>query len=142
MTSLTLDWFNRRCGQWRSERRYMFKPDGDPVIYTTMMDIYRGDHYNEFVIDWTGKTEGQMVVQVEGDLLRRSRDYMGPGAHDSVIQMLDADTMVTSTTYDGVTFREEIRLISQDSYTLRQTFGTKADGSFALAGQYLEFRLP
>ena len=136
-----INWFNRTCGQWRSERRYFFSSDGKPVNYTTMMDIHEGDRGNEFVINWTGKTSGTMRVSVDGSYLRRDRDYFGDEATDSEVELLDPDTIVTRTTYGGVTYREEIRLLSHDQYRLRQTFGSKPDGSFALCGQYIEFRL-
>ena len=140
MNASALNWLHRSCGKWRSERRYLFQTDGKPVCYTTHMDIYPGERGNQFVIKWTGKTSGTMEVSLDGNVLVRSRDYFGDEAHDSDVEMIDDDTIVFSTCYDGVTFREEIRLLSSDQYRLRQTFGTKADGSFALAGQYIEFR--
>ena len=142
MRTTPIQWLNRSCGCWRSERRYLFSPQGEPVIYTTLMQIYEGERSNQFTIEWTGKTSGRMDVEVDAGVLVRSRDYIGDGAHDSDIEMVDDDTIVFTTTYDGVTFREEIRLLSNDCYRLRQTFGTRADGSFALAGQYIEFRIP
>lgn len=140
MNASALTWLRRSCGKWRSERRYLFQPEGQPVCYTTLMEIYEGERGNEFIIQWTGKTSGRMEVALDGNILVRSRDYFGDEAHDSDVEMVDDDTIVFTTTYDGVTFREEIRLLSSDSYRLRQTFGTKADGTFALAGQYIEFR--
>ena len=136
-----LNWFDRSCGQWRSERRYMFTPDGNPVNLTTTMDIHGGDRGDEFVVNWKGRTNGTMRIRVDGNTLCRDRDYFGNEAHDSEVELLDADTIVTRTTYGGVTYREEIRLMSNDQYRLRQTFGTKADGSFVLCGQYMEFRV-
>lgn len=140
MNAAAITWLRRSCGKWRSERRYLFQPDGKPVCYTTLMDIREGERGNQFIINWTGKTSGKMEVELDGNVLVRSRDYFGDEAHDSDVEMVDDDTIVFTTTYDGVTFREEIRLLSSDQYRLRQTFGTKADGSFALAGQYIEFR--
>jgi hypothetical protein len=137
-----LQWFDRSCGQWRSERTYLFKPDGKFVIITTMIDVDRGDHHNEYVIKWTGKTTGEMRVSVVENKLVRSRDYFGNEAHDSDLSMLDPDTVVLRTTYDGVTYCEEISLRSHDQYRLRRNFGTHEDGSFALFGSYMEFRLP
>jgi hypothetical protein len=141
MNTAVLTWLRRSCGKWRSERRYLFQPDGKPVNYTTLMDIREGERGNQFIINWEGKTSGKMEVTLDGNVLVRSRDYFGDDAHDSDVEMVDDDTIVFTTTYDGVTYREEIRLISNDQYRLRQTFGTKADGSFALAGQYTEFRM-
>lgn len=142
MNASALTWLRRSCGKWRSERRYLFSPEKDakPAVYTTLMDIYEGERGNQFIIEWTGKTSGRMEVELDGNVLVRSRDYIGEGAHDADVVMVDEDTFVTTTTYDGITFREEIRLLSEDQYRLRQTFGTKADGSFVLCGQYIEFR--
>jgi hypothetical protein len=142
MNASPLVWLRRSCGKWRSERRYLFSEEKGtkPVNYTTLMEIYEGERGNQFIIEWTGKTSGRMEVELDGNMLVRSRDYIGDGAHDSEVDMVDEDTFVTTTTYNGITFREEIRLLSHDQYRLRQTFGTKADGSFALCGQYIEFR--
>lgn len=136
-----LQWLRRSCGHWRSERRYLFQADGKPVNLTTMMEIYEGERGNEFIVDWTGKTSGRLEITLDGDTLRRSRDYFGDNAHDSKVEMLSNDIFRTTTTYDGVTYVETIELLSEDQYRLRQTFGTKEDGSFALTGQYCEFRL-
>lgn len=140
MNASALKWLRRSCGKWRSERRYLFQVDGKPVCYTTFMDIQEGDRGNQFIVNWEGKTSGRMELTLDGNILVRSRDYFGEEAHDSDVEMIDDDTIVFTTTYDGVTFREEVRLLSNDCYRLRQAFGTKADGSFALAGQYTEFR--
>lgn len=141
MNPSALTWLRRRCGQWRSERRYLFGPKAQPVNYTTMMSIREGDHYNQFVIEWTGKTEGEMHVALEGNVLTRNRDYFGDGAHSSQVEMIDDDTIVFTTIYGGVQYREEIRFLSHDQYCLRQTFGTDETGVMKLAGQYVEFRL-
>ena len=70
-----LEWLRRSCGKWRSERRYLFQPDGKPVNLTTMMEIYEGERGNQFIIEWTGKTSGKMELELDGYTLRRSRDY-------------------------------------------------------------------
>lgn len=125
---------------WRSERRYFFSADGKPVNLRTLMDIYEGERGNEFIIEWSGKTKGKMEIALEGDTLRRSRDYFGDKAHDAKVEMLSNDIFRMTTTYDNVTYVETIELLSEDQYRLRQTFGTNPDGSFVLVGQYMEFR--
>lgn len=137
-----LQWLRRSCGKWRSERRYIFNATGKPVNLTTLMDIFEGERGNEFVVEWSGKTSGKLEITLEGDTLRRSRDYFGDKAHDSKVEMLSNDIFRTTTTYDDVTYVETIELLSEDQYRLRQTFGTNPDGSFALVGQYCEFRQP
>lgn len=135
-----LNWLKRSCGKWRSERRYLFSDAGKSVCYTTHMVISSGDSDNEFTIEWTGKTQGKMEVALNGNRLERSRDYFGDEAHDSEVEMVDKDTICFNTSYGGLSYREEIRLLCQDRYRLRQTFATKDDGSFGIAGQYCEFR--
>lgn len=136
------DWFHRTVGLWRSERTYLFSPDGKPQLFTTMMHIHHDDEVPQgYIIKWEGRTNGEMRVRLDGDVLRRSRDYFGNEAHDSVVTMLDPDTIVLRTSYNGVNFCEEISLRNWDNYRLRRTFGTKNNGSFALYGAYMEFRI-
>ena len=137
-----LMWLRRRVGSWRSERRYMFKADGDPKNFTTNFTVSHGERGNEFEVAWSGATEGVMPLVLEGNILGRGRNYFGKDANDSEIEMIDADTMVLWTSYGGMNYREEIRLINHDEFALRQTIGFKDDNTFGLVGQYIEFRLP
>ena len=136
-----LKWFRRTTGCWTSERRYLFAPKMKAVSMTTKFTIGLGEYGNQFIVEWTGQTEGVMELTLVGSHLHRSRDYFGDGAHGSDIEMIDDDTMVLRTEYDGMRVREEIRLLESDSYRLRQTiaFGLD-DGKIRLAGQYLESR--
>lgn len=137
------NWLHRTTGTWRSERRYIFGPKGEPVNLTTYMEISPNERGNEFLIRWDGQTRGEMVVALDGNVLVRSRDYFNAeDAHDSDVEMVDDDTIRFTTTYGGVTYTETIQLLSNDTYRLRQTFGAKADGSMALVGQYYEVRSP
>ena len=77
-----LQWFRRTCGEWTSERRYMFAPKLKPVNMTTNFTISEGNN-GKFIVDWTGQTAGQMVLTLDGDTLHRSRDYFGDGANSS-----------------------------------------------------------
>ena len=52
----------RSVGDWTSERRYLFAPKLKPVNMTTNFSISNGERGNQFVVDWTGKTSGQMVL--------------------------------------------------------------------------------
>lgn len=137
-----LQWFRRTCGNWRSERRYIYGKDSSKsIVLTTDMKIDQGERSNQFVIAWNSdRGKGEMEVVVEGNTLLRSRDYFGNEAHNSSMEMIDQDTVVLTTSYGGVTYREEIRLLSSDCYRLRQTFGANEDGTLFVAGQYLEFR--
>ena len=137
-----LMWLRRRCGQWRSQRRYLFKLDGEPKTYVTDFTVSQGERGNEFEVSWKGATEGVMPLVLEGNILGRGRDYFGDDAHDSDIEMVDEDTIVLYTSYGGLNYREEIRLLNNDEFALRQTIGFKDNGTFGLVGQYIEHRVP
>ena len=136
-----LQFLRRTCGSWSSERRYLFAPALKPVNMTTEFTISEGTH-GKFVVDWSGQTEGQMILTLEGDTLHRSRDYFGDGANSSKIQVIDEDCIVLRTSYDGMRFREEVRMIEEDCFRLRQTVGYDLEtGQLRIAGQYLETRI-
>ena len=136
-----LQFLRRTVGSWSSERRYLFAPALKPVNMTTEFTISEGNH-GKFIVDWTGKTEGQMILTLDGDTLHRSRDYFGDGANSSKIQVIDQDCIVLRTSYDGMRFREEVRMIEEDCFRLRQTVGYDLEtGQLRIAGQYIETRL-
>lgn len=134
-------WFDRCIGKWNSERRYIFNMKTQkPTNLTTIFDLQRSgeDHFG-YSIEWRGNTEGIMDFRLDGATLKRSRDYFGDGAHDSVMSMIDHDTLVTTTQYDGLIFREEIRLLRADTVRLRQTIGfDEKTLETRLVGQYFE----
>lgn len=135
-------WFWRTAGKWRSERRYLFDLESNqPVNLTTEFEIAEQDH-SRWTVTWTGKTNGTMELHLDGDLLHRSRDYFGKGAHSSRVSMIDEDTVCLHTHYDGLIFREEIRMLKNDMYRLRQTVGfCDKTGAAKIVGQYFETRL-
>ena len=136
-----LQFLRRTCGKWSSERRYLFAPKFKPVNMTTEFTLEELAH-GVFNVVWDGKTSGTMELRLDGDVLHRSRDYFGEGANSSKIQVVDNDTIVLRTEYDGLRFREEVRLIEEDMFRLRQTIGFNVNtGQLALAGQYLETRI-
>ena len=137
-----LQFLRRSCGSWTSERRYLFAPKLEPVNMTTNFTMVDGERSDQFIIDWTGKTSGQMVLTLDGNVLHRSRDYFGEGANSSKVEIIDQDCVVMRTEYDGCRFREEVRLIEDDFFRLRQTVGYNLKtGRLALCGQYFEARL-
>ena len=137
-----LQWFDRTCGSWTSERRYIFNTENPkPTNFDVNFTITPGESSNQYTVEWQGKTCGTMDLLFEGNTLLRSRDYFGEEAHSSEVAMIDEDTVVMTTTYGGVTYREEIRLLHFDNYRLRQTIGFNAEGKAALVGQYFERRI-
>ena len=136
-----LTFLRRSCGSWTSQRRYLFAPAMKPANMTTDFTLTEANN-GKFVVDWKGQTEGQMILTLEGDELHRSRDYFGDGAHTSRVEVIDEDCIVLRTAYDGTRFREEIRLVENDQYRLRQTIGFNVKtGELVLCGQYYEARL-
>lgn len=108
---------------------------------TTKFTVGLGERGNQFIVEWTGQTEGVMELELIGSRLHRSRDYFGEEAHHSDIEMIDKDTMVLRTEYSGMKIREEIRMLESDSIRLRQTVGIDDQtGKVRLVGQYYEER--
>ena len=131
----------RSCGSWISYRRYLFGPQRSAGEYTTVFDIEHTGG-NDYKISWSGKTDGVMEVVVDGDELRRSRSYFGPddGTTYQVMAWIDPDTVVFRTSYDGDSYREEIRFLD-DNTRLRQTVGRDLEtNEITLVGQYFEER--
>lgn len=143
MNHHAFNWFDRTCGTWRSERRYLFNMETlKPTNLTTNMVISPGERSNQYVIQWQGRTSGTMELEIGDGFVSRSRDYFGEGAHDSLFRMIDEDCIVLTTEYDGIKFREEVRLLAADTVRLRQAIGcNKETGVPVLCGQYYETRL-
>ena len=136
-----LQFLRRSVGDWSSERRYLFAPKLKPVNMTTEFKLDELA-YGVFQVVWDGQTSGTMELRLDGDILHRSRDYFGDGANSSKIEIIDQDCIVLRTEYDGMRFREEMRLIEADCFRLRQTVGYNVKtGQLVLAGQYFETRL-
>ncbi len=137
-----LQWFRRCVGSWTSQRTYLFAPQMRPVNLVTNFTVTEGSKGNQFVVDWKGQTSGTMELELNGLTLDRSRDYLGDGANSSAITMLDEDSIVMSTSYDGLNVRESITLLHDDCIRLRQTVAIEAaTGKVRLTGSYFETRL-
>ena len=137
-----LQFLRRTVGDWSSERRYLFAPKFKPVNMTTQFKIDELAH-GVFQVVWESPTgEGTMELTLDGDVLHRSRDYFGEGSHSSRVEMVDTDTIAMYTEYDGIRFREEIRLFEEDCFRHRYTVGINVkNGQLALQGSYWETRL-
>ena len=95
-----------------------------------------------FQVVWEGNTSGTMELTLDGNTLHRSRDYFGEGANSSTVEVIDQDCIVLRTEYDNTRFREEVRMIEEDMFRLRQTVGYNVQtGQLALCGQYWETRI-
>lgn len=143
-------WFFRTQGEWFSRRRYIYANKTEPVIVESKFKVVveddpkRPSHFNvEISWDSTGDTESQGVMSCycDGKKLYRDKGYMTEEETESVIQLLDFDTIMTYTVYNGMAFREEIRMATED-IRLRQTIGFKeGTPNMILCGQYLEERI-
>ena len=132
-------WFSRCAGDWVSHRRYLTLPVKRNDTYKTEFTIkVDGDKVN---IKWDGDaSSGDMNLTVDGDLLHRDIGYFTDEPNDSKLERLDDDTVVMHSAYDGMEFREEIRLLNDDKNRLRQTVGFRKGKPF-LVGQYWEEKL-
>lgn len=133
------NWFSRTQGKWKSYRRYLNLPGKKDQSYTTEFTVKAdGDKIN---ISWNGDaSSGDMNLTIDGDLLHRDIGYFTDDPNDSKLTQLDEDTIVLHSEYDGMKFREEIRLLDDDSHRLRQTVGYR-NGKPFLVGQYWEERI-
>ena len=87
------------------------------------------------IFSYAPYTNYSETIYQEFDLLyNRMKHHMD----QYTFTMIDEDTILFKTEYDGMTFREEIRLI-ENNVRLRQTLGWKRNTVF-LAGQYYEKR--
>ena len=129
-------WFARCAGDWVSYRRYLTLPAKKDDRYSTEFSIkVDGDKVN---IKWDGDaSSGDMNLTVDGDVLHRDIGYFTDEPNDSKLERVDVDTVVLHSAYDGMEFREEIRLLDDDKHRLRQTVGYRKGKPF-LVGQYWE----
>ncbi len=130
------NWFSRTQGTWKSYRRYLTLPAKKDDGYTTEFTIkVDGDNVN---INWNGDaSSGDMNLTIDGNVLHRDIGYFTDEPNDSMLERLDEDTVVLFSAYDGMEFREEIRLLCEDKARLRQTVGFRKGKPF-LVGQYWE----
>lgn len=143
MTSFN-QWFDRCLGNWTSQRRYIFNMKSKkPTNLTTDFSILESDKTDwDYSVVWTGQTKGTMYLKLDDDQLHRNVGYFTDEPTSSLLHRVDYDTVAFYTKYDGMRFREEIRLLHGDNLRLRQTVGFKIEtGEPTLCGQYLEFRI-
>ena len=125
-------------GDWVSYRRYLSGPqrvvDSLSVHFTLEKE---GE--NVFKLVWCSERNGgEMGFVLKGDVLERSRSYYKEEGSTTRMERVDEDTVVFWSAYDGMEFREEIRLV--DGGRLRQTVAWKKN-KVMLVGQYWEERI-
>lgn len=132
-------WFSRCQGDWESHRRYLY---GTTLAVDNLVTNFtikkKGD--NNFQLSWKSeRNTGEMNFTLENDVCHRDIGYYTEAPTDSKMTMIDDDTIVFNTSYGGVDYREEIRLLNDDKVRLRQTIGFR-NGVVNIVGQYYEFR--
>ena len=98
---------------------------------------------NQWAVSWSSeRNEGEMVLVLDGDVVKRSRNYFDTEEGTTTrLERLDADTVVFYSTYGGMDYREEIRFLG-DNFRLRQTVGYKeGTDKVVIVGQYAEYRV-
>ena len=134
-------WLDRSVGgDWVSDRRYLYyAPGKEPKVVNLTTNFTVGKIAPAvYEVNWTGQTNGKMQLELAGNVLHRDIGYFTSDPTDSLLEMVDPDTVVFHTSYGGVTYREEVRFLG-DNLRLRQTVGRK-DGELVIAGQYVERR--
>lgn len=144
-------WLARTLGEWSSERRYVYYTPNGPVnqIITTYFELTNPVD-EKYRVVWEsyphkdGKPAvramtGEMNLLLYGDELQRDIGYFTKAETYQHLTRIDDDTVVFRTAYDGQRYREEIRLLENDTVRLRQTIGHEIDTNrMVLAGQYIE----
>ncbi len=132
------EWFERSVGDWVSYRRYLSgkqRVSDSLSVYFTLMK----ESESEFKLVWCSERNGgEMGFIIKGDVLERSRSYYKEEGSTTRMERVDEDTVVFWSAYDGMEFREEIRLV--EGGRLRQTVGYRK-GVVVLVGQYWEERV-
>lgn len=135
------EWFKRCEGSWVSHRRYLYGPKKTLDNLVTEFRIeHRGE--DEWAVVWASeRNEGEMGIILDGDTVKRSRNYFeGQEGTVTKLERVDDDTVVFHSTYGGATYREEIRFLG-DNFRLRQTVGFKeGTDKIVVIGQYAEER--
>ena len=138
------EWFRRTTGRWTSARRYLYnlktKKPTNLITEFTIRACLEGDW--DFSVEWSGQTAGTMNLKLTGNELHRDIGYFTTDPTVSTISVIDTDAIVLSTSYSGMNFREEIRLLNDDKLRLRQTVGYDDEtGEVRIVGQYFEERV-
>lgn len=140
----------RSAGEWTSNRRY-FYPRANKIsnLRSDLKVDFVKENDSEFEVNLSWITyngdeiesEGEMKTIGKGNQLFRNVGYFTEDSTVCDVYMVDGDCAVFNTSYGGMRFREEIRLLEHDTIRIRNTLGFKNDESSPfLCGQYLEMR--
>jgi len=137
------EWFDRCIGSWQSHRRYLYGPKKAVDNLITEFSIEKRAK-DEWVVLWeSDRNKGEMGIILDGDVIKRSRNYFeGEEGTVTHLERVDDDTVIFYSSYGGMEYREEIRFLNEDKYRLRQTVGYKEGTDIVtVVGQYWEERV-
>lgn len=145
------NFMKRSAGEWNSQRRYLYpKTNQINNLRSDLVVEFSNENEENFQVNLSWKTHndknkvvshGTMITIGTEEELQRSVGYMTEDATVCSVKMIDDDCVVFETSYSKMRFREEIRLLENDTIRLRQTLGFE-DGKEEpfLCGQYFETR--
>ncbi len=160
-----IQFFHDSVGKWRSERRYYTLKSGliqevvsdlsveflvadcEELLALSALHADRPSLICGLRITWDShyagpsqkSVQGETIFGLQGALLYRDRGFATDKPVTGGLQFPTPRTMVLRTEYDGSSFEEEVKLIS-DRYRTRQTIISRA-GEEQMIGQYLERRV-
>jgi len=145
------NFMKRSAGEWDSQRRY-FYPKSNQLsnLRSDLIVEFISENEEQFQVDLSWKTrdqkdkvvsEGKMTTIGNEEELKRSVGYMTEQPTVCSVHMVDDDCVIFETHYSKMRFREEIRLVQNDTIRLRQTLGFEDNCTTPfLCGQYMETR--
>ncbi len=168
LQSLTVDFFRKSEGSWKSQRRYYsldretepqevesfltisFLETGTPELIE-LAQSHELEDLEMLVcgtkVTWESNytnrnrkpSTGSTIFGISGNKLYRDRGFATPKPIIAICSFTNPDTMCLHTEYNGSVFEEELKLIGT-KYRTRQTIISRA-GEEITIGQYLEQRI-
>jgi hypothetical protein len=168
LQALTVDFFKRSAGNWKSQRRYYtLNQDIEPQEVESLLTITFLEAKSPELIElaklheleildalscgtmvrWESKytnnsgkpNNGSTVFGILGDKLYRDRGFATSKPIIATCSFINPQTMTLRTEYGGSVFEEEVKLVGTQ-YRTRQTIISRA-GKELTIGQYLEKRI-
>lgn len=166
--AMTVEFFQRSAGSWKSQRRYYtLNKDIEPIEVVSKLEvkyiepeakelkelaklhqleaenILKGGSIVSWESNYTGQTRkpsiGSTIFGVLGHKLYRDRGFATSSPITAILSFSNPETMSLRTEYGGSVFEEEVKLIGMN-YRTRQTIISRA-GEQLTIGQYLEKRI-
>lgn len=165
---LTVPYFKRSQGEWKSQRRYyMLDRETEPqevesILKVRYLDrgapelielaqLHELERLDFFIcgteVTWSSNytkgdrkaSQGSTIFGVAGNKMYRDRGFATSKPIVADYWLTNSDTLCLRTEYNNSVFEEEIKLIGQN-YRTRQTIISRAEQEITI-GQYLETRI-